>query len=119
MMVGMSQEGSISPVGIQRKRIKGFDLQIESLAVNGLPAKCVTRGTSWGNPYKIGAIYKNPFTNEALVITEENCLDLYRLYAKGKMSVDPDWLEPLRGYNLACFCSIGRPCHRDILLELL
>ena len=28
-------------------------------------------------------------------------------------------LEQLRGFNLACFCSLSSPCHVDILIELL
>lgn len=30
-----------------------------------------------------------------------------------------DWLKPLRGKNLACWCPLdGEPCHADVLLEL-
>jgi len=107
------------PTGIQRRRAKGFDLQAESRALNGLPAKCVTRGTRWGNPYKIGKLYNDPFKGGSFAVTVGNCLELYELYVKGMLAAFPDWLEPLRGHNLACFCAVGSPCHRDVLLKLL
>jgi hypothetical protein len=34
------------PIGIQRKRTKGFKLPPNTV--------CVNRGTIWGNPYKVG-----------------------------------------------------------------
>jgi Domain of unknown function (DUF4326) len=108
-----------TPIGIQRRRAKGFDLQAESKAINGLPAKCVTRGTQWGNPYKIGKEYNDPFKGGVFRVTRENCLELFEIYAKEMLATFPDWLEPLRGYNLACFCGSGSPCHRDVLLRLL
>jgi hypothetical protein len=31
-----------------------------------------------------------------------------------------DWLEKLRdGWDLACWCPLDRPCHVDVLLELI
>lgn len=29
-----------------------------------------------------------------------------------------EWIEPLRGKNLACWCLLDRPCHADLLLEI-
>ena len=29
-----------------------------------------------------------------------------------------DWIKPLRGKNLACWCPLNQPCHADILLEI-
>lgn len=29
-----------------------------------------------------------------------------------------EWIDPLRGKNLACWCPLDRPCHADILIEL-
>ena len=31
---------------------------------------------------------------------------------------NPDFLKPLVGKDLVCFCSLDQPCHADILLEL-
>lgn len=41
----------VRPVRIQRKRVAGFDLQAESVAINGLPAVVVTRPGKFGNPF--------------------------------------------------------------------
>lgn len=30
----------------------------------------------------------------------------------------PAELAKLRGFNLACFCPLGSPCHADVLLEI-
>lgn len=40
-----------APVRLQRRRVKGFDLQALSRSVNGLPAVDVTRAGKWGNPF--------------------------------------------------------------------
>jgi hypothetical protein len=42
---------SAKPQRIQRKRIKGYDLQLASLALNGLLAVSVTRPGKFGNPF--------------------------------------------------------------------
>ena len=34
------------------------------------------------------------------------------------LPADPDWLAPLRGHDLACWCPLDQPCHADVLLEL-
>lgn len=113
-------------VGIQRTRaavkiVDGVrqDLQWQSRQINGLPAKCVTRGTAWGNPYKIGELYNNPFKGETFAVTQENCLELFEIYARMMLAAYPDWLEPLRGFNLACWCKDTESCHRSVLLRLL
>ncbi len=63
----------------------------------------------WGNRHRIG---KNG-------VTAENCLTLHEADVDQQLAIDPRWLEPLRGYNLACFCSLLNPCPVDVLLRLL
>jgi len=29
-----------------------------------------------------------------------------------------DWIAPLRGHDLVCWCPLDQPCHADVLLEL-
>ncbi|MBF9351384.1 DUF4326 domain-containing protein [Mycobacteroides chelonae] len=29
-----------------------------------------------------------------------------------------EWLAPLRGHDLACWCPLDQPCHGDVLLEI-
>lgn len=113
---------AIEPVGIQHKRTKGFNLQIESMAVNGLPAKYVGRPSAWGNPFVVGkpALVLDGLRSRTVTVTAENCLSLYEHYCRYRMmAFYPDWLEPLRNHNLADWCAIGSLCHRDVLLQLL
>lgn len=85
-----------TPVRVQRRRTKGFNLQAAS--PNGLPVVYVGRPTPWGN----------------------YCASLrdFKFHAAYKAQTDPAWLAPLRGKNLACWCDLEDPCHADILLEL-
>jgi len=99
------------PKRIQRKRTKGW--RMPENTVN------VARPSRYGNPYVIGDNYTNPFDDAgSFEITRENCLDLFRVYAKGKLAADPNWLKPLRGKDVACFCKETEACHGDILIEL-
>jgi hypothetical protein len=96
----------IKPVRIQRKRTKGFDLQAAS--PNGLPVRYVGRPTQYGNPF--------PFTAQ---VSPSESLKMFELHLKVKLVEDRDFLAPLRGYNVACWCPLTRRCHADILLEYL
>lgn len=86
---------------------------------------CVTRPGKWGNPFTVGW-WINPRTNERYPhwqkwtrrIDVELSLELFRKYAEERLKVEPEWLAPLRGKNLACFCKEGDPCHGSVLLEL-
>lgn len=88
---------------IQRKRVKGWRLPEN--------ARCVDRSSRWGNQFKIGADG-----------TAEDCVRQYREMMTIFREDYPDdyarFLAPLRGKDLACFCSLSDPCHADILLEL-
>ncbi len=66
----------------------------------------VDRATEWGNPFRIGKD-----GDRAEVIR------LFREYALIMLSVEPDWLKPLRGKDLACWCA-PEPCHAEVLAEL-
>jgi hypothetical protein len=68
----------------------------------------VDRGSDWGNPFVI--------SNHTEQERNRVC-DLYEQYAIWRLSVDPKWLLPLRGQNLACWCAPKR-CHADTLLRL-
>ena len=71
-----------------------------------LHAVRVDRGTDWGNP----------FIMEREADRDKVC-DLYEQYAAWRLTVEPDWLEPLRGRDLACWCAPKR-CHADTLIRL-
>jgi hypothetical protein len=71
------------------------------------------KGSPWGNPFVVGKHGDLP-----------EVLDLYRHYAETRLETEPDWLEPLRGKDLVCWCQspsnpVKQPCHAEILLDLL
>jgi hypothetical protein len=67
----------------------------------------VGRPSRWGNPFKIGAHG-----------SREEVIRKYKTWLTQVLVENPDFLAPLRGKSLACFCKITEPCHADILLEL-
>lgn len=124
----------VRPVRIQRRRVKGYDLQRASLAANGLPVRYVGRPTSFGNPADCTCARRRWSPCGV-------CVDDYRLHLvsglEGTSSLavglpfEVDrrkgypWrtalvaaLPTLRGHNLACWCALDRPCHADVLLEI-
>lgn len=96
------------PERIQRKRSKGWRMPENTVYVG--------RPTKWGNPYVVGHTMLN---NEGDIITPELAVEKYEKYLhiaiqrRGR-----DFLEVLRGKNLACWCPPGQPCHADVLLRL-
>ncbi|MHC4653048.1 MAG: DUF4326 domain-containing protein [Planctomycetota bacterium] len=69
--------------------------------------RAVHRPSRWGNPFLV-ARYG---LDEALKRYEE--------WLDRMLAEDPDFLEPLRGYNLGCFCPTEVACHADIILSRL
>ena len=99
------------PKRIQRKRTKGWKM----------PENCVYVGrpSRWGNPYRVGDPY--PWVEE-ISIDQEQAVFLFDevgigLSIEQGMTVD-EWLAPLRGKDLACWCKLDAPCHADVLLRL-
>jgi len=96
-----------TPKRIQLSRRKGSRMPPNT--------KKVDRSTDWGNPYWTASEF--------------------RPFAERMAKVHPDWLDHLRGKNLACWCHLcdrhaaGRPltetcpecdpCHVDVYGELL
>lgn len=95
------------PKRIQRKRTKGWQMPPNTVSV--------TRPGRYGNPYVVGE--KNDMGQ---VVTLEKCLEYFRFYLHRKYpgNLLDEFLAPLRGKDLACWCPEGSPCHADILLEL-
>lgn len=65
----------------------------------------VGRPTKWGNPFKVSEYGL------------EECLEKYRKWLDEKLMNDPDFLKPLIGKDLVCFCSLNQNCHANILIE--
>ena len=88
------------PKRIQRRRVRGWRMPPDTISV--------ARPGKWGNPFRMGVD----------VVTAENCLELFEAYASARNRDEPEWLAPLRGKDLACWCKEGAPCHADVLLRL-
>ena len=114
------------PQRITFHRVKGFDLQGTSRALNGLPAKMVTRPGKWGNPFEIKAVAER-FGRDA-VAAQARAVALHGQWLAGSLdpALDPGYSPPplpeivaeLGGHNLSCWCKPGAPCHADLLIEL-
>jgi hypothetical protein len=81
------------PKRIQRKRTRGFRMG---------DAVYVGRPTIYGNPF--------------VTVGE------FMAYCEQKRRDDPEgfaeWIAPLRGKDLACWCPLELPCHAEVLLRL-
>jgi len=113
------------PQRLQLSRHAGYNLQAASKAVNGLPAKRVTRPGRWGNPFTIEDTAKRYGLDRdaAQAKAVSLCADWLRGTLKGAESpAKPPSLAQIRrelaGHNLACWCRPGTPCHADVLIEL-
>lgn len=108
----------MKPVRIQRKRTRGYDMQAESRAVNGLECVYVGRNTKWGNPFVVG---KPGGAYTALVKDRRHAYLLYKSIAEDNEALCVAAKNELRGKNLSCFCPTGgyeNCCHADVLLEI-
>lgn len=97
---------------VQLSRAKGWRMPPNTVKVD--------RSTRWGNPFKLhGDGY--PMTAEvAVMLFERHITDQGRLgwVMASRLTTLDDVRRELRGKNLACWCSLDRPCHADVLLRL-
>jgi len=106
------------PKRIQRKRTKGWQMPENAVYVG--------RPTKWGNPFPVN----DPLLPHGLDITQRRqmIVEEYRKWLTGnsspanlavrKATILAN-LEVLRGIDLVCWCPLDRPCHADVLLELV
>lgn len=66
----------------------------------------IDRGTRWGNPFVMG-----------IDGDRDDVCNLYEQYAKWRLELQPNWLDDLKGKDLACHCAPKR-CHGDTLIRL-
>ena len=66
----------------------------------------VGRPSDWGNPFRAGRDG-----------TREEVIAKFESYALAMLKRKPDWLDPLRGKDLVCWCA-PLPCHADVLLRM-
>lgn len=124
---------------IQLKRVKDWKLPVN--------ARLVSRPSRWGNPFRVndGSVIGRPwFTlkerridagvssywfDEVLYSSHSShadaivhAVELFRMHCSVLRRDRPEdylaWLAPIRCRDLACWCSIDKPCHADVLLEL-
>ena len=100
----------MKPQRIQRKRTRGWKMPPNTVSV--------TRPGKWGNPYLAGMTNPDKHGRNAVMILNADLVRAFRAFALRCIEVHPRHFEPLRGKNLACWCSLDQPCHADILLEL-
>lgn len=113
------------PQRIVLSRRRGFDLAETSLALNGLPAKVVTRPGRWGNPFAIDEVMASEGLDREAA--QARAVALCGDWLRGRLASEsspgrPPDLASIRnelgGHNLACWCRAGTPCHADILIEI-
>jgi len=113
------------PQRMQLSRRAGFNLQAASQALNGLPARLITRPGKWGNPFTIDDTAKRYGLDHdaAQAKAVELCGQWLRGTIDTALSPGPApsrelIRSELSGHNLACWCRAGTPCHADVLIEL-
>jgi len=113
------------PQRMQLSRKAGFNLQAASLALNGLPARLITRPGRWGNPFTIDDMARQYGLDRAAA--QAKAVELCAEWLRGTLDPALSPGEPparaviraeLQGHNLACWCKAGTPCHADTLIEL-
>lgn len=86
----------------------------------------VTRPGKHGNPYYPGCGRGYGNVIDGLLVdwplfTKADQVRHFREHMRLMKKDEPDrfeeYIAPLRGRNLACWCKLGDPCHRDVLLQ--
>lgn len=71
----------------------------------------VGRPSRWGNPF---------IPNEENGgLNLEECIKSYAGAVEITLKEYPDYLDELKGKDLACWCELTKPCHADVLLDML
>jgi hypothetical protein len=107
------------PVRVQLSRAKGWRMPPNTIKVD--------RSTRWGNPFNSTQSY---ICHDGGLLAPLHApaslglaLDLYSAYLLAHTLRDPEFLAPLRGKNLGCWCARPKPgeqdlCHAAVLLRL-
>ncbi|WP_280371098.1 DUF4326 domain-containing protein [Nocardia wallacei] len=107
-------------------------------------ALVVARPSRWGNPFRLyrehhivgpawNAVRANwgrlgrdeplwTYISSSHPIHVGEVVYKFRVLMEIRQRDEPDrlreWLAPLRGHDLACWCPLDQPCHATVLLEL-
>lgn len=91
------------PMRIQRKRTKGWKMPEGAVYVG--------RGSRWGNPHTVA----DWGSAEMAVLQFEHDCNKAEIFHPDEFR---EWIAPLRGKSLMCWCGPDAPCHADVLLEI-
>ncbi|WP_348042522.1 DUF4326 domain-containing protein [Devosia sp.] len=106
-------------------RGRGFNLQAQSRALNGLPAQSVSRPGRWGNPFVIAEIAEAESIDA--IAAQVEAVSRFERWMNGTLAPELSPGPPLdraeirrhlAGRNLACWCKQGTPCHANILIDI-
>lgn len=92
------------PVRLQQQRVKGWRTPDDAVRVS--------RGTDWGNPWKVGDLVPMPANDGSVRVTAELAVELFAAWVTERGWLD-QMREELAGLDLVCWCKIGTPCHAD------
>lgn len=101
------------PKRIQRMRNKGWRMPKGAVYV-GRPSR-------WGNPFRVSngdCEHPDCGPKSHPPINRQMAVNAYRGWLVGMIKVDPEFVDELRGKNLACWCAPNQVCHADVLLEI-
>lgn len=103
------------PERIQLRRTKGWR-KPEGAVVVARPAR-------WGNPFVVGAPYRNGRlpgggVEHGTVASRAHAVNLYRGYLEDRPDLVTAIRAELAGRDLCCWCPPEAPCHVDVLLEV-
>ena len=100
---------------ILRSRAKGSRL----IAPNGLPIVCVSRPSTWGNPFSEGLASAKVALKPKLRAQSVERFRRALLAGDGSLPFTVEQVRrELRGKNLACWCPLDQPCHADVLIAV-
>lgn len=101
------------PLRFQLSRKKGSRLPPNTINV--------ARPGKWGNLIAIGAPMNVTATDGnmySMVATRRIAIAINRELVLTQLEKNPQYLDPLRGKNVACWCGLSEECHGDDLLLL-
>jgi hypothetical protein len=112
------------PQGIQLRRQAGWRLPANAISV--------ARPHKWGNPFVVGQTYRPGDlvriggTEVEVAISSEKvtvetaliAVYLFEATIRRNPGLKAAIRQELAGKGLACFCKLGEPCHRDVLLHI-
>jgi hypothetical protein len=96
------------PQRIRLRRAKGWRKPAGAITV--------ARPSSWGNPFRLGAVVHAD--DVQVTLDRDTMIALYRRWLAEQPGLVEKAREELAGHDLACWCPEDEPCHADVLLRV-